>query len=320
MNKLSKYTYAPNDNKHMVQYGLWSNCCNNCAFCLIQDKHVYSKDEMIFWINMTRQNLRHIDWKNKFAYGVSTLGGELFFVKDKEIQDAYMRLIDDIIDLVLIPCKETARFSFVTNGLYEPSFLYRAVDRVVERVGIQFVDANFSYDLKYRYKNENAKQLAIKNINAFATRYNYDVGVQMILTQNVIDLWKQGLFDVNDHMSAHFIKGNLCFLYPHPIETGIKLDDFNFKRKDFLKFMLYLKERNPRIYSDFTNSTLNSATFKYSGLDLKDPNMPVDFQPILSAGKEVIQEKCGHSTLYNCYSDSDKCVLCDLQLLDASLR
>ena len=316
MSKISQYALLPKDNKHMVQYGLWSNCCNKCAFCLLQDKHFYTKQEMLYWIDMTRQNLRYIDWKRYFAYGVSTLGGEIFFVKDRDVQDAYLQLVDDIIDIVLIPCKETARFSFVTNGLYEPSFLYRVVDHVKERVGIQYVDANFSYDLKYRYKNENARQLAITNINAFAERYNYEVGVQMILTQYVIEMWKRGVFDVNDYMNENFPKSNLCLLYPHPIETGEQLDDFNFKRKDFLKFMRYLSERNPRIYRDFTNSVLNSATFKYSGLDSKSAETPPDYPPILSAGKEIIQEKCGHSTLYKCYSDSDRCVLCDLHSLN----
>ena len=34
--------------------------------------------------------------------------------------------------------------------------------------------------------------------------------------------------------------------------------------------------------------------------------------PILSDGKEVLMD-CGHSILYKCYADSDKCCLCDIQ-------
>ena len=284
----SKDTYSPSNNKHMVQYGLWSNCCNKCEFCLIEDKHVYSKREQLYWIEFVRQNIRHIDWKNKFTYGISILGGEIFYIKDKEIQQAFLSLIDDIIELILIPNQPTARFSFVTNGIYEPTFLYKVVDKVNSAVGMEGVDANFSYDFKYRYANENARKLAYNNINAFNERYNYHSGVQMILTQHVIDLWKKGLFDVNDFMRDNFHYSNLCFLYPHPIHTGKQLDDFNFKRKDFLAFLKYLKERNLRVYNDFINSTKNSGTFKYSGLDSKNPADGVDFQPILSAGKEIV--------------------------------
>ena len=120
-------------------------------------------------------------------------------------------------------------------------------------------------------------------------------------------------------MRDNFHYSNLCFLYPHPIHTGKQLDDFNFKRKDFLAFLKYLKERNLRVYNDFINSTKNSGTFKYSGLDSKNPADGVDIPPILSADKEIVQPKCQHSVLYNCYSDSSRCVLCDLYALDEAL-
>ena len=41
-----------------------------------------------------------------------------------------------------------------------------------------------------------------------------------------------------------------------------------------------------------------------------------DQKPLLSDGKEIINEKCGHSMLYSCYNDSNKCLLCDLENLD----
>ena len=286
---------------------------------MIEDKHQYSKEEQLYWIDCTKQNLDYVDWKGKFAYGISILGGEIFYIKDREIQLAFLDLIDAVIDKVLIPCQPTARYSFVSNGLYDTSFLFEVVDKVRDRIGVHAVDANFSYDMKYRYANENARRLAMNTINTFADRYNYQPGVQMILTQYVIDMWKSGQFDVVDFMRTNFPKGNLCFLYPHPINTGIDLPDFQFKRKDFFEFMVYLKERAPRVYHDFINSTKNSGTFKYTGLDSKNPADGVDYQPVLSNGKEYIQERCGHSTLYKCYSDSDKCVLCDLHILDADL-
>ena len=34
--------------------------------------------------------------------------------------------------------------------------------------------------------------------------------------------------------------------------------------------------------------------------------------PILSDGKEVLMD-CGHSVLYKCYADSNKCCLCDIE-------
>jgi len=88
----------------------------------------------------------------------------------------------------------------------------------------------------------------------------------MILTQHVIDLWKAGKFDVNKFNEEEIPGNTLSFLYPHPIRTGIKLDDFFFKRSDFLKFLAYLREANKAVYISFLHSTKNSCRFKYTGL------------------------------------------------------
>ena len=307
------------NNKHMVQYGVWSDCCNKCDFCLRLNRKSTTKKMKIQLIRDIRENLHHIDWKNKFACGISLLGGELFYIKDKEIQDEFLLLIDDIIEIVLKPGDQDCKFSTVTNGLYDPTFLYSVIDKIKEAVGIERIDVNFSYDLKYRYKTEKARLKAYNNINAFSKRYNYSVGIQMILTQHVINLWKAGEFDVNKFIDDNFPTCNLCFLYPHPIHTGIELDDFNFNRRDFLKFMSYLKRANSNVYHGFINSVKNSGTFKYTGMRDKGSAFSNDQQPILSDGKEVLNEKCGHSMLYTCYSDSDKCVLCDLNMIEGDL-
>ena len=39
-------------------------------------------------------------------------------------------------------------------------------------------------------------------------------------------------------------------------------------------------------------------------------------QPKLTDGKEVLMVDCGHSVLYKCYADSDRCMLCDILALD----
>lgn len=306
---------------NMLQFGVWPNCTNNCDFCLRMNRKPYTKDEQIFWLKAIAQNIKHTDWVNDFPFGVSLLGGELFYIHSPQVQSAFMDLIDVIIQHVLTPKTPQARFSTVTNGLYKPHFLYKVVDYIKDRVGIERVDVNFSYDLKYRYKTEQARQTALSNILAFQQRYNYRVGVQMILTQHVIDLWKARLFDVNDFLKNTIPGCQLAFLYPHPVHTGKVLPDFQFKRADFLHFVSYLKQEAYETYYLFVNSTKNSGTFKYTGLvDRINPDIEqLKYQKaVLSDGKEIIAP-CGHSTLYRCYADSDKCVLCDLQMMDSDL-
>ena len=300
---------------NMVQYSVWSNCCNNCDFCLRRERIPYSREKQLLTLRRTRKNLDFVDWKGKFSDGISLLGGELYYIEDKELQDEFMLLIDDIIEKVLkVSPNPNVKYSTVTNGIYNPEFLYRVIDRIVDKVGIQAVDLNFSYDLKYRYKNEERRKLVLKNINDFHQRYNYKVGVQMILTQYVIDMWKRGEFDVNKFIDENIPGNTLCFLYPHPIETGLNLTDFNFKRRDLFDFLKYLKEANYFVYVSFMLSTMNSCSYKYTGLKNRTS---LDFteEPKFTDGKEILTE-CGHSILYRCYTDSDKCLLCDLMAFD----
>lgn len=300
---------------NMVQYGIWPNCNNNCKFCLRKNREVWTKKQLLESIDMTSINIDYIDWKDEFADGISILGGEIYFITDPEIQDAYMKLIDKIIDKILLVSKSTnCKYSTVTNGMYDPTFLYRVIDRIKEKTGsMQFIDVNFSYDPKYRYPSEEKRLLALKNARDFAERYKYKVGIQTILTQYIIEDILYNGYDFDKFLSEDIKGCNFCFLYPHPIHSGNVLDDFFFKREDFIKFCIYIKGNYPDIWCNMYRSTHNSSVYKYTGL-IDKTYEHVNQQPILSDGKEELTE-CGHSILYRCYSDSDTCMLCDLEAI-----
>ena len=306
-----------------VQYGVWANCPNKCDFCLLRQKEFYTVEQQLFWLDQIENNIKQLDWANEFSGGISLLGGELYYVKNEKVKAKFLHLIDVIIEYILKVSKDpVCRYSTVTNGLYEPSFLFQVIDKIKDSVGMEKVDVNFSYDFKYRFKNEAAERLCASNIRAFRDRYNYKVGIQMILTQHVIDKWKAGEFEPNKWIEQNFKDCQLAFLYPHKVRTGKVLPDFRFKRLDLLEFTRYLKNECPSIYMSFIHSTRNSERFKYTGLvnrQTKHGRLKISEQPKLADGKEVKTE-CGHSKLYRCYADSDKCVLCDLEAIDGELE
>lgn len=305
-----------NKSQNMVQYGVWPDCCNSCDFCLREQRIPYKKAKQLAWLKRIKENINYIDWENKFSYGISLLGGELYYITDVELQAAFLELIDVIIEKILkISKNPNCKYSTVTNGLYEPTFLFKCIDKIVKAVGIEKVDVNFSYDLKYRFKTEHDRLLVLNNINSFHERYKYRVGVQMILTQYVIDSWQAGTFDVISFIQNEISNNQLAFLYPHPTRAGKKLKDFFFKRSDFLKFIQYLRSECPEVYTSFLLSTKNSCTFKYTGL-INKLYPDVTEQPVLADSKDILNTNCGHSILYQCYSDCNNCVLCDLYALD----
>lgn len=302
---------------NMLQYSVWANCCNQCDFCLRKERIPYSKEKMLHRLERIKKNLDYIDWEGRFSSGISLLGGELYFIEDKELQDSFLDLIDLIIEKVLkVSPNPNVKYSTVTNGLYNPEFLTKVLDKIVAECGTKAIDLNFSYDLVHRYKSEEDRLKVVENVNYIHNRYNYCLGIQMILTQHVIDLWKNGIDVVNEIYDI--MPGNqLCFLYPHPIHTGKKLDSFFFNRSDLFDFLAWLKSHHYHEYASFMQSTYNSATYKWTGL--KDIHKDsVTTQPKLTDGKEEITE-CGHSVLYRCYADSDKCMLCDLMALDEGI-
>jgi len=307
-------------NQRMVQYGVWPNCCNACKFCLRLERIPYDKQTQLFWLDAIKKNIDCIDWKNKFSYGISLLGGELYYITDIDLQTSFLELIDIIIEKILkVSTNLECKYSTVTNGLYQPDFLYKVCDKIVNSVGIDKLDINFSYDFKYRFKNETDAQLVLKNINDFHNRYNYIVSTQMVLTQYVIDMWKNHKTLVSDFIKDKIPGNHLSFLYPHPIHSGFEINDFNFKRSDLLQFLIYLRSDCYNTYASFMHSTKNSCIFKYTGL-MGRIKSKVDYnqQPVLTDGKEILTD-CGHSELYRCYSDCDKCVLCDLKNFDKEI-
>lgn len=300
----------------MVQYDLWNNCSNQCDFCLIYRKRILDKTGMIERIDQIIDNINYVGdrWTTQFSDGISLLGGEVYFVTDSEVQEKLMELIDHIIDKILLPNKalgHICKYSTVTNGIYQPDLLFRMIDRVVERAGIEFVDVNFSYDLKYRFHTEASRLLCLDNMRKFSERYNYRIGAQMVVTEYLIDMINNKEFDIGEFQDKIVPNSIVEFLYPHEVHTGKVLDDFQFPRDKFLKFLVWLKTNYYENFINYCDSINNSSIFKYTGLYI-NADWSMEIEPKLSDGKEIINPACGHSVLYQCYKDSDKCILCDI--------
>lgn len=300
----------------MVQYDLWNNCSNSCDFCLIYRKRILNNEQMIERIDQIIDNINYVGdrWTTQFSDGISLLGGEVYFITDLNVQEKLMKLIDHIIDKILLPNKvlgHICKYSTVTNGIYQPDLLFRMIDRIVEKVGIEFVDVNFSYDLKYRFHTEESRLLCLENMRKFSERYNYRIGAQMVVTEYLIDMINNKEFDIGEFQNKIVPNSIVEFLYPHEVHTGKVLDDFQFPRDKFLRFLIWLKANYYENFINYCDSINNSSIFKYTGLYI-NADWSIEIEPKLSDGKEIINPNCNHSVLYQCYKDSDKCILCDI--------
>lgn len=303
----------------MVQYGLWPNCTNNCDFCLLRDRIYKPVDERLHILNIIKENIRIINWEDKFSDGISLLGGEVFYTDSNKVKDSFLDLIELIINKVFGQ-SDKAILSIVSNGIYDPNILLIPTLELLKKEGvIDRFNLNFSYDVKYRFHSEEARLQCISNINMVYDRYGITPIVQTCLTQYLIDMFLSGEFNLFELKEKEFPNTILSFLYPHKINTGKTLPDFFFTRDSLFKFVKWMKQYNHNFELDnFIQSVINSSQFKYTGLwDRKEikkwknnDRAMIEQEPTLER-KQILTE-CGHSQLYRCYSDSNKCMLCDL--------
>ena len=303
----------------MVQYGLWPNCTNKCDFCLLDDRVYKTVKERLHILNMIKENILVVDWENKFSNGISLLGGEVFYTESDEVKVSFLNLIKLVIDKILKPNKK-ALLSIVSNGIYDPEILLIPTLELLKKEDlIDRFNLNFSYDIKYRFHTEESRLQCISNINMVYDKYGMIPCVQTCLTQYLIDMHLNNEFNLFEFKEQYFPHSVLSFLYPHKIKTGIVLNDFFFARHSLFKFITWMKAHEYNFELDnFIQSVINSSQFKYTGLwdrseiqDWKEDNREMIEQEPTLERKQILTE-CGHSQLYRCYADSDKCMLCDL--------
>lgn len=303
----------------MVQYGLWPNCTNNCDFCLLQDRKYKTEQERLRILAAVKENIKIIDWKNKFSDGISLLGGEIFYTDSDLVKESFLDLIEVVIKEIFEK-SNSAILSIVSNGIYNKEILLKPVLNILKSSNcINRLNLNFSWDIKGRFQNEESLQSMIANTNFVYDSYKIIPCVQTCLTQYLIDKHLNHEFNIFDYQKANFPNSVITFLYPHKINTGKEVSDFFFTRASLFKFIRWLKDNgHDDVLRNFIDSVINSSQFKYTGLlyrgniieDDKDKDEEINQKPTLE--KKQILTECGHSNLYRCYSDSDNCMLCDL--------
>lgn len=303
----------------MVQYGLWPNCTNHCDFCLLEDKEYKSEAVRLSMLSSVKENIKSLDWNNTFSHGVSLLGGEIYYTDSLAVKESFLDLIELIINHILIPNKK-AVYSTVTNGIYDSCILLEPTLDLFKKYNILHqVDLNFSWDLKYRFHSKESENQMISNTNMVYIKYGLTPTVQTCLTQYLIDAHLNNTFNLFKYQAQYFPNTNLAFLYPHKINTGKILDDFFFSRVSLFKFIKYLKAHGQNhLIQCLIQSVINSSQFKHTGLKKRDsivmgkkPKVKEVYQkPTLEDKQNLLP--CGHSDMYQCYTDSDKCLLCDL--------
>lgn len=305
-----------------MQIELWTECNNFCEFCYLGEANKFVSDEVKLH-NIARASKIITDYFNTHDENIKAigfLGGEFFQgqMKNPEVKKAFYNLCKQVFDL--INANRVQDFwCYCTLTIGDQEDLYTLIElfnnTIIDKKNHHFW-IQVSYDQKGRFtlpgKFENWNKHLLKLQQYSFTRFN----ITSIMTEPFLQAVLNNELNLtefqNKYKTTFFLKQANCITDTLKQETAQKLPWFFPKRKTYLAFLQKLRLENPNLFDNLLNITLRSD-YMYSQLDDADLSEGLNIrnkETWEEYGSEVIQ-KCGHSVNYQCYADSDACMLCD---------
>lgn len=300
----------------MLQFELWKDCSNNCSFCWNRD--------LIHLLTSNKKKIEHINYvlsevnKDLSQYDVvSIIGGEFFEGQlfNQEVKEAFHKLIhkfaqllkDNKIEQVFIMLSFMKKDLSDLDEVIDIFDKYNVLDRVLWCT---------SYDEKGRFHTQEQKQIWFDNINEY--RRYLRIHVEMIMTEPMIEAIISEQVDLkyfsDRGVSVDFIRPRVHTSINHTDKTKEetkKIVPFIYpKRNTFLKFLTYLQKKYPQKLEN-----LYSMEIRAFDVVLVSENrvMHRDIDHYIEDKELDTVMPCGHSDKFAGYSDSDKCMVCDIE-------
>ena len=306
-----------------MQFELWKQCNNFCDFCYLGDQNIFVSEETKLE-NLTKVNKvvdEYFDTHSEQIKAIGFLGGEFFQgqINTPAIREGFYGLCEKCFKLI---DEDRIRdfWCYCTLTIGDQKDLYDLVDlfdktikdKEKHKFWIQVsYDSQGRFNKPGKFENWNKHMLNLQNYPF--VRFN----VTSIMTESFLQEVLSGKLNLtefkNKYKNHFFLKqANLIGNMTKP-EILEKMPWFFPKRKTYLDFLHKLKEENPFEFGELLNISLRSD-FMYNSLEDQAKD---DVSPYIR-NKETWEEtgmfinpKCGHIDLYQCYSDSDACCLCD---------
>lgn len=289
----------------LLQFELCYDCPNRCDFCSIKGyNRKYSDEEKINSLKKVLDNIRNADW-NKYDQ-LGFVAGEIFGVEySKELWNAYDDFYTEIIKI--IKDKNIKRLYFMTALLQRNSYIPHIIDMFSNENLIDKLMFNTSWDKEYRF-NSTTKKIWNENVEYIKSR-GIVVHIEMIVANFMIKAYlndDKELFDIINNYSIDFLRPTVSY----GLTKDTMPSDFFLNRKLFFDFYQKLAENNYNLFDDFFNIKKRAETVYSYDLkrkierDYDNYNEDID-EPVL---------ECGHSAIFSeCYEDSNKCIICDIE-------
>lgn len=312
---------------YLKQYELWQTCQNNCVFCFNKANAWKSDDEAkklaleAVIEDLDKQVLLHSD------LSIELIGGDFFQgqLSNPDVRDLFFKLIEKLKKLGdSNKIKQVVLFVTLTIG--EQEELYKTLDILCSDNFEVWVST--SYDTKGRFDDKKLENWK-KHMSILSKMSTVHLNTTIILTQAFVESVLSGEFNFIDFQLTY----NTTLFFKHPLIMldEIAKQDSSFgqreryisAKKDMLKRIPWFLPKREDTLKVMSKMAEIGILDRLMGLDYRADDLDAKFaeeghwvKTIRNKDKNIESENeaknpCGHLITYMCYSDSDKCLLCD---------
>ena len=310
-----------------IQYELWRECNCNCTYCTLGfDNHKTDNELKLQSMQTAIDEMKNFEPNEHQTVGF--IGGEFFQgqLNTPEIKSKFMELIkvaNDLLNNHLV--KDLWLNASLLIGNQKD--LYEAIDLIDDKTKLWILTSYDSIGRFHTPKMLETWQYHMKNIHNLYPEIK--LNTTSILTGDFIEKYLNDNIDIKEFKATYhtnlFLKttvkpGHLSHLSKQEIND--KIGNFFPTQERFQEFLFtfYMREGAEEYHNLFSNDLRADEVRKNYNIDTKRNIKFIRDKQTLEETIDLIDEhidnlSCGHSTIYQCYVDSDDCCICNKQEL-----
>lgn len=309
-----------------LQFELWQECGSNCAFCYLGEGNRFTSNEIkLKSLQNTIDKISDLSIYKEYDT-LSYLGGEFFQgqLRTPEIKEKFMELMEKTAWL-----KDNGYVKnvwlYATMTIGDQKDLYETLEKFKDKKDFWILT---SYDTLGRFhtqKMEDTWKYNMKHIHELYPDIKFNITT--IITGDLIEKYLDGRFSFQkmeeEYHCGFFLKQCGLGSFESPKAMNDKIGNFFPTRDQFIKFLIkYRKEESPLMWDKLFNIKYRADSlyrnFNSDGEQMilntryKDSKIEVK----TNNPYESLALPCGHLKVYQAYVDSDKCVICDRNMVE----
>ena len=308
-----------------IQYELWRECNCNCTYCTLGfDNHKTENELKLQSMQTAIDEMKNFEPNEHQTVGF--IGGEFFQgqLNTPEIKSKFMELIKVANDLLN---NHIVKDLWLNASLLigNQKDLYEAIDLIDDKTKLWILTSYDSIGRFHTPKMLETWQYHMKNIHNLYPEIK--LNTTSILTGDFIEKYLSDNIDIKEFKATYhtnlFLKttvkpGHLSHLSKQEIND--KIGNFFPTQERFQEFLFtfYMREGAEEYHNLFSNDLRADEVRKNYNIDTKRNIKFIRDKQTLEETIDLIDEhidnlSCGHSTIYQCYVDSDDCCICNKQ-------